>query len=368
MRFFHQLWQGFWARAPRQLKVRYQGKVILGIAMAVGFAAINTGNNQLFLCWGILLSAIVLSGLLSEASLRFIELKASVPVFPRVAQEAFMQFDLTNQASVIPSFAVEVGALTLEKGSERAIKGPFNLKVPPGSSRELFARFVPQARGLCQIQYSVASTTYPFGFFTKTRRFGRVNPTAFWVGPARVSLREPGAAPFLDAGAQSAHRAGGGDDFFALRTYREGEDLRRVHWPSSARSKVWMVREHEAVAGRRVVLVAGGGRFYAEHPALGEELLSVVGSFAEDLLAQGFSVGVHAPGFFVKPALHDRQRDAILLELAKLSFESPLPPCRLSPGTARLVISHRAAPVSPGAGQPVSVEELLGPAAPVEEA
>lgn len=37
----------------------------------------------------------------------------------------------------------------------------------------------------------------------------------------------------------------GGDDFFTLREYQQGDDLRRVHWPSSAKRDVLMIRQLE---------------------------------------------------------------------------------------------------------------------------
>jgi len=47
-----------------------------------------------------------------------------------------------------------------------------------------------------------------------------------------------------------------GDEFYALRPYEFGEDLRRVHWPSSAKRDVMMVRQDEQPwQGRSTVLL-----------------------------------------------------------------------------------------------------------------
>jgi uncharacterized protein (DUF58 family) len=51
-----------------------------------------------------------------------------------------------------------------------------------------------------------------------------------------------------DPSVQSAHPShapSGGDDFFTLREYRQGDDLRRVHWPSSAKRDELMIRQLE---------------------------------------------------------------------------------------------------------------------------
>jgi len=45
--------------------------------------------------------------------------------------------------------------------------------------------------------------------------------------------------------ARSNHSPVGGDDFFTLRHYQQGDDLRRVHWPSSARRDELMIKQLE---------------------------------------------------------------------------------------------------------------------------
>jgi len=367
MAFRPRFWQRFWERAPRQLQVNKEGKVILGIAIAVGLAAINTGNNLLFLCWGILLSAIVLSGVLSEACLRVLQLKASIPVLPRAEEEAIIEFELRNTGGNIPAFAVEIGAVTWSQNSKKAIPGPFHLKVLPKTEKQLFARFVPRYRGFHQIEYSQAQTSYPFGFFTKSRRFGKKEPVAFWVGPRRIQLRDFKKLLISDFGLQSANKAGMGEDFFALTPYQEGDDLRRVHWLSSARSPHWMIRQNEALAGRRVLFTISQHNFYEANPAKAEELLATLGSAAEQLIGDGFAVGISGPGFFVPPAGFERQLEIILLELAKMSFGNPIPRSTIDSTTVQICLAHRGARVDGVVGNQLWVEDCLSKSPPGED-
>lgn len=59
------------------------------------------------------------------------------------------------------------------------------------------------------------------------------------------------------AGALRPHAIGrGGDDFYALRPYVVGDDLRRIHWPSTARHDELLVRQQEQPwQGRTTVLL-----------------------------------------------------------------------------------------------------------------
>jgi hypothetical protein len=63
-------WPSALLPAPRKLKFTREGKYYLGITLGVGFAAINTGNNLLYLLLGMLLSLIVVSGVMSDLSLK----------------------------------------------------------------------------------------------------------------------------------------------------------------------------------------------------------------------------------------------------------------------------------------------------------
>src|SRR3546814_16616002 len=59
------------------------------------------------------------------------------------------------------------------------------------------------------------------------------------------------------AGARQPNSLGRtGEDFYALRPYVVGDDLRRVHWPSSARHDELLIRQNELPwPGRTTVLL-----------------------------------------------------------------------------------------------------------------
>src|SRR5438105_1825088 len=49
--------------------------------------------------------------------------------------------------------------------------------------------------------------------------------------------------------------ASSGEDFYALRAYEVGDDLRRVHWPSTARLDELMIRQNEMPWQARVTVL-----------------------------------------------------------------------------------------------------------------
>jgi uncharacterized protein (DUF58 family) len=141
-------------------------------------------------------------------------------------------------------------------------------------------------------------------------------------------------------GEESAHRVGIGEDFFSLRPYRQGDDLRQVHWRRSARSGRWVVREQEAKRGLEVLLELSLPATLSEQRR--EHAVATLGSLAEDLLGTGLRVGARAPGVMVLPEAGSRQRVRILSALARLEAAAGVPP--LTPAQPMVRVALVAAP------------------------
>ena len=115
--------------------------------------------------------------------------------------------------------------------------------------------------------------------------------TSIAVRPRVIPLRNPRTRAALDARAAAGTRTSAPDDA-ALREYRPGDDLRRVHWASSARVGDLVVRQDEQ-SGRRPATVL------LELPVEGEALewtISTGVSLAAALLDSGHAVRLVAAG------------------------------------------------------------------------
>jgi uncharacterized protein (DUF58 family) len=85
----------------------------------------------------------------------------------------------------------------------------------------------------------------------------------------------------------------GGDEFYGLREYLTGDDLRHVHWPSTARVDDLVIRQPENLWRGRMVL-ATDLRSEVHDPESVERVLSGVASLAMSALAAGVRVRVVA--------------------------------------------------------------------------
>ncbi len=87
------------------------------------------------------------------------------------------------------------------------------LRIEPASRNEILAHFTPAHRGRHDIVRITARTSYPFGFFTKSRRFEERR--TFLAPPYAVDVRELAAALVARVGEESDPRVGDGDGFVA---------------------------------------------------------------------------------------------------------------------------------------------------------
>jgi uncharacterized protein (DUF58 family) len=345
-------------KRPRKLRFTGEGRILVGITLAVGFAAINTGHNLLFFGWGLLLSAILISGVLSEATLRSVRVRPRVAEELRAGQLSPLPLVLENPGRRLPAFGVEVVASVDEAGRAVEVAAPYQLRLSAGARVEALAPWVPRRRGEHRVTALRARTTYPFGFFEKVRHYRFANAQQLLVFPARVDVADVSRALLSRLGATSTNRAGPGEDFFTLRPYVWGDDIRRVHWRRSARSGRLVVKETEVNASREVELELAFAS-PPPPPAEVDRALAVLGSVAEDLLASGCSVGVRTAGQQVAPAGGAAQRAAILAALARVDARAPLEASTAARHTARVALAFEGGAVSDDVDHVVELESLL---------
>lgn len=107
-------------------------------------------------------------------------------------------------------------------------------------------RLPTDRRGIFDVGPLEVRVADPFGFASSTTI--ATDPTQLTVLP-RVDVITPLPRTIGDDPHAGATRAssllGGGEDFYALRAYVQGDDLRKVHWPSTARLDDLMIRQDE---------------------------------------------------------------------------------------------------------------------------
>jgi uncharacterized protein (DUF58 family) len=225
-------------RFPRKLKFTREGKYFVGITLGVGFAAINTGNNLLYLLLGMLLSLIVLSGVMSELSLRDLTVVRKLPARAQVGRPHLVEIEVLNRKRHVPSYAIEVEDL---RAGQPADKRCFFLKISPSSAQVAAYRRSPQRRGRDRHVGFRIATRFPFGLFEKSREVTCDGELVIYPAVDAVRLRTDEVG--RRAGAARTVGRGAGDEIFGVRLMRDGDDPRDIYWRKSTRVEQLVLRE-----------------------------------------------------------------------------------------------------------------------------
>jgi uncharacterized protein (DUF58 family) len=273
-------------RPRRTIRPTRDGWWCLGAALALGFAAMNTGNNLLYLLASLLLALIIVSGVLSEQSMRRLRLTAVVPEEIYAATPTALGVRVANRKRWLTSYSV-----MLETGERRLYVD----RLRAGEERLQMWETAFARRGRQRLPGLRVITRFPFGLFVKTSR--PMLDEEILVFPAVVPLTAARRRELAAGSARPQHRRGRGHDLYNLRDYRPGDDRRLIHWRSSARTGTLTVRETQAETASDVrITLLGGGRVSDRL----EAGISEAASLATHLLGTGAAVelsgrGVHVP-------------------------------------------------------------------------
>jgi len=160
-------------RLPRSLKVTTEGKWYIGILLLIGVAAINTGNNLLYLVVATMLSIIIISGVLSESSIRSVRVRRELPAHIYKGQTAMVRLRLSNRKSLFPSFSLFTSEAEVDGvSSERT----YTLKLRPLREAVKTSRYTFASRGL--VELSGIRVSGPLECATRRCSFGITKPRA----------------------------------------------------------------------------------------------------------------------------------------------------------------------------------------------
>ncbi|HKT47448.1 MAG TPA: DUF58 domain-containing protein, partial [Candidatus Acidoferrales bacterium] len=244
-----------WIGYKIEYRITREGWIYIGGVMLVSLAALNTGNNLLFLILASLIAVILMSGFLSWITLSGLNLRLELPEHIFAGQTVRSVVELENEKITLPSFSLRVEGVKPKKGATAAmLDTPVYFPYIRKQDRE--SQSVPMTfpkRGLYSQEAFRIVTRFPFGFLQKARRMDL--KTEALVCPSvepTDDLRD--VLPGLQGAIESSMK-GPGQDLYALRDYVATDSVRHVHWKASARTGSLMVREFTRDDDCRVLLV-----------------------------------------------------------------------------------------------------------------
>ena len=276
-------------------EVTRAGVVYVLVTLVIAIAALNTGNNLLYIVVAAMLAAILVSGLVSALVLRWLELDVRLPEHVFAGRAVAGRIAVRNPNRFLPSFSIQVVSARPKK--KKPVKQwkwesatfafPFNrpreqqwlrlpdrrvrrvavTPAPPGIFEGMaYFPYVPshaersadlelkfEKRGRYHEDSFGVATRFPFAFLTKTRHvplerqvlvYPRIEPTEelFEILP-------------LVRGEWESFGRGRGSDLYLIREYMPNDSARHVDWKATAKSGSLKVREFSREDERKLRIV-----------------------------------------------------------------------------------------------------------------
>jgi uncharacterized protein (DUF58 family) len=244
-----------WIGYRMEYRVTRAGWIYIAAIVLVALAAINTGNNLLFLVLACLIASILMSGILSSITLVGVNMRLQLPEHIFAGQMVRATVELDNEKLTLPSFSLRVeGVKTKGAPAATLLETPVYFPYLPrkASARQSVPMLFSQ-RGVYRQEAFRIVTRFPFGFLQKARRIDLA--TEALVYPAvEVTPEFMEVLPGIQGAMESLFK-GRGQDLYALRDYLPNDSARHVHWKASARTGVLMVREFAREDDYRTLLV-----------------------------------------------------------------------------------------------------------------
>ncbi|HEY2031744.1 MAG TPA: DUF58 domain-containing protein [Myxococcales bacterium] len=310
----------------RRLVFTRIGRWYTALTVAIGFAAINTGNNLLFLILGLLLSSIVVSGILSEQSLKGIRIERRLPASAAAGEPALIGLCARNTKKRAPSFSLELR----ERGGHVRGRG-FLIFLAAGETAEVAYPFAPVRRGRYRFEQLEVATRAPFGLFEKSRPIDA--DAEIVVFPRKVPAPVFEVSSLAREGEKPEDRVGLGLEVHGLRDHRAGEDARSIHWRSTARHGRLIGIDREQERRLRICVVF-------DHRGLSGEPLERAVERAAAVVSREIDTGAevslalagqHLPAAAGDAQLRAALRMLALLEPADAATPSPRPDVDAAP-------------------------------------
>lgn len=217
------------------------------ILVLSALAAFNTGTNLLYIVAGGLASIVVLSCLLSFFVLRKLSLYRSAPMAAYRNQPFQVHVRIENHRRWFPAIG-----LRLERAHTPSRSSGYVSYLPRGEAARLGVEECFDRRGDHPLGGYRIVCGFPFGLFERCREFS--DDLRVLVYPRIHGVRSGAMQRIPVSGQMSTRSSEEGDEYYGLREYVPGDDIRRIAWRISARLGKWIVRELGTYQSRLVIL------------------------------------------------------------------------------------------------------------------
>jgi len=273
------------------------------MTLLLGFGAVNTGNNLLYLMVSALLGFMSVSGILGHWNLKKLRVTLEPPDEIYDGLETLLRVRLVNGRRLLPAFLLDISF------EDQSDSGHLSV-VKKGEQQTIGVPVTFSGRGAHAQHGMIIRSTFPINFFVR-RRIIDLEQTIL-VFPRPVACRHMHASNEIENdGAVDSQSKGNDGDISRIGNYQGTEPLKMIHWKLTARHDSLKIKELSDLQQPPIEInplaLPGAGL---------EQQLRCASFLINDLMRRNQPVGLKLNDQVLPPALSQGHKVRLLKELA----------------------------------------------------
>jgi uncharacterized protein (DUF58 family) len=284
------------------IRIRKAGYFYILLTILIGFSAVNTGNNLIYIVTSALLSYMLISGIFGRKNIQGLEVELIFPEEIYAGNDVPIGVKLLNTKALMPAFLINVSF------ESSHVLFPF---VSAGSSASLHLTMRFPRRGVQHLGEIKISSVFPFNFFTRYTRASEAMPILVFPKPMRCSFIESGDPTARWKGDASSNSPGYESEIISIRNYISGDHPKYIDWKSTAKTGNLKTKELSSIELQQVMI-----NFDLMEKKDLELAISCATYTVLKLMRSQVPVGMIISGETIRPGLSSWHKTQILTRLA----------------------------------------------------
>ena len=253
---------GWWPRIGRNTLIRNrfhlptEGWAFLMMMFVLFIGSLMGKSNPLMLVFSMMAGAFVMNGWLTFTYLKGVTVERTLPERVMAGEPFSIEVAIENNKGWLSAWMMTVKDHVSGRSTNLAPEVAF-IRVPPGEKQRGHYQLILADRGQYEFGPVFVDTRFPLGLVE--RGLNLEVAARLRVYPRLGRLQPDWKRKLQNATEQTSSQiAQGGifaDEFHRLREYRPGDDVRSIHWRTSARRNELMVREHRDSRDRSLLIL-----------------------------------------------------------------------------------------------------------------
>ncbi|HXX80216.1 MAG TPA: DUF58 domain-containing protein [Thermodesulfovibrionales bacterium] len=272
---------------PRVITITKAGWLYIAVTLLLGFSAVNTGNNLVYLIVAAFLSFMGISGFFGRRNLLDIHITVEFPDEIYARTSIPLKVTLHNNRRILPAFLIKAHF------RNQSVLFPF---VDAKARGITYVTTTFDERGMVKINDIRLCSVFPFHFFIRCRKIERAVEVTVFPHAKKCELPVLFERERQSRGERSIDRAGYEAEIMTMRDYIKGDPIKYIHWKATAKTGKLKTKELSTLAHQPVVIDMDAVPIKNM-----EERVSCVTYIILRLLRQNIPVGLKINGAFYKP-------------------------------------------------------------------